>query len=274
MRERPQGPPITRAGEPFATQHRARFGSLPDLSSLPRVRASDALLDQARKQWAHRALTEFRSVQIMTRFLEELLGAAEPLDVYAGAVDMIQEELRHAELCAAVCEALGGTPRYPHPARLADSAAFLDTAYRDRALVTAVTMLAINETISVAYITDLAERCTQPAIATVLREIIADEATHDAYGWSYIRRAVPLASERLQRELPTLLKATIAPHDAMADRVLEQVPPERRALEAWPDPDEIELGLFSQPRQALVYLRARDELLLPALARHGLVPAA
>lgn len=210
----------------------------------------------------------------MTRFLEELLGAAEPLDVYAGAVDMIQEELRHAELCAAVCEALGGTPRYPHPARLADSAAFLDTAYRDRALVTAVTMLAINETISVAYITDLAERCTQPAIATVLREIIADEATHDAYGWSYIRRAVPLASERLQRELPTLLKATIAPHDAMADRVLEQVPPERRALEAWPDPDEIELGLFSQPRQALVYLRARDELLLPALARHGLVPAA
>ena len=275
-RERPQGPPITRAGEPFAAQHRARFGPLPELSSLSAFASlarSGALLEQAQKQWAHRTLTEFRSVQIMTRFLEELLGAGEPLDVYAGAVEMIQEELRHAELCAAVCEALGGTPRYPHPPRLPDSASFLDSPYRDRALVTAITMLAVNETISVAYITDLAERCTQPAVATVLREIIADEATHDAYGWSYIRRAVPLASQRLQKEIPALLKATIAPHDAMAERVLEQVPPERRTLEAWPDHAEIQLGLFSQPRQALVYRRARDEQLFPALARLGLVPA-
>ena len=70
-----------------------------------------------------------------------------------------------------------------------------------------------------------------------------------------------------------MLKATIAPHDAIADRVLEQVPAERRTLEAWPDVEEIELGLFSPPRQALVYRRAREQILVPALRRLDLVPA-
>jgi hypothetical protein len=264
---------MTRAGDPFAAQHLARFGAIPDLSSLGSIRARDELLERARVEWAHRALTEFRSVQIMTRYLEELLGAGEPLDVYAGALEMIHEELRHTELCAAVCEALGGTPRYPLPGQLRDTTAFLDSPHRDRALVTALTMLAVNETLSVAYIADLAGRCTQPAIAVVLREIIADEATHDVYGWSYIRRAVPLASARLRQEIPAVLKATIAPHDAIADRVLEQVPAERRTLEAWPDVEEIELGLFSPPRQALVYRRAREQILVPALRRLDLVPA-
>jgi hypothetical protein len=273
MAERPQGPPFTHAGDPFATQHRARFGPLPDLSSLASVRSGDALRDLARKQWAHRTLTEFRSVQIMTRFLDELLGAEEALDIYAGALEMIQEELRHTELCAAVCEALGGTPRYPHPARLADPAAFLESPPRDRALVTAITMLGINETISVAYITDLAARCPEPAIAAVLREIIADEATHDTFGWSYIRRALPLASPKLRREIPALLRAHLSSHDAIAESVLAQVPPEDRTLEAWPDREEVVLGLFSPPRQALVYRQARDEVLLPALRKLELVPA-
>jgi hypothetical protein len=264
---------MTRAGEPFAAQHLARFGPLPDLSSLASVRPRDELLERARLEWAHRALTEFRSVQIMTRYLEELLGAGEPLDVYAGALEMIHEELRHAELCAAVCEALGGTPRYPLPGQHRETAAFLDSPHRDRALVTALTMLAINETLSVGYITDLAERCTQPAIRAVLREIIADEATHDVYGWSYIRRAVPLVSPRLRQEIPAVIRATIAPHDAIAERVLEQVPAERRTLEAWPDVEEIELGLFSPPRQALVYRRARERVLLPALRALELIPA-
>jgi hypothetical protein len=73
--------------------------------------------------------------------------------------------------------------------------------------------------------------------------------------------------------IPALLKAAIAPHDAIADRVLEQVPGERRTLEAWPDVEEIELGLFSPPRQALVYRRAREQILVPALRRLDLVPA-
>jgi len=274
MAERPQGPPFARAGDPFAAQHHARFGPLPELSTLSTLRAPDELRERARREWAHRALTEFRSVQIMTRFLEELLAAGEPLDVYAGALEMIQEELRHTELCAAVCSALGGTPRYPHPGGLRDPATFLDSPPRDRTLVTALTMLAVNETLSVAYITDLAERCAEPSISAVLREIIADEATHDAYGWTYIRRALPLVSPALRRELPALLKKSIHPHDAIADRVLAEVPAERQTLEAWPDLEEVELGLFSMPRQALVYRKARDEQLLPALRKLDLVPAA
>lgn len=265
-------PSMSRAGPPFAAQHLARFGPLPDLSTLATAGIPEGLVLQARREWENRALTEFRSVQIMTRFLEELLGSGESLDVYAGALEMIQEELRHTELCAAVCEALGGTPRYPSPIALRDPAAFLGSPQRDRALVTALTMLAVNETLSVAYISDLAERCTQPVIAGVLREIIADESTHDTYGWNYIRAAIPKASGELRAAIPSILRAAIQPHDAAADRALAEIPRERHTLDAWPDTAEVALGLFSPARQALVYRRAREGVLIPALREAGLSP--
>jgi hypothetical protein len=270
MDQRAPSPPISRAGAPFAAQHLERFGPLPDLSSLATITVRDELLARARGEWANRALTEFRSVQIMTRFLEELLGSGESLDVYAGALEMIQEELRHTELCAAVCEALGGTARYPNPIALRDPATFRDSPHRDRALITALTMLAVNETISVAYITDLAARCTQPAISAVLHEIVADESTHDAYGWCYIRRAIPKASRDVREAIPSILRATIRPHDAAADRALADVPSARQALEEWPDTEEIQLGLFSPARQALIYRKAREDVLIPALRRADL----
>ncbi|MEZ4463037.1 MAG: hypothetical protein R3F43_00605 [bacterium] len=61
--------------------------------------------------WSDRVQTEYRSVQIMTRFLTEVLGAGDPLDVYAGAVDAIADEVRHTALCAAVVTALGASRR-------------------------------------------------------------------------------------------------------------------------------------------------------------------
>ena len=51
--------------------------------------------------------TEFQSIQIMTRFMWEILGSGDPLDVYAGAADAIMDEIRHTAMCVEMAKALG-----------------------------------------------------------------------------------------------------------------------------------------------------------------------
>ena len=50
------------------------------------------------------------------------------------------------------------------------------------------------------------------------------------------------------------------------------VPEAEQRLDAWPEPELAELGLFSPVRQALVYRHTRDHVLLPALHAVGLPP--
>ncbi|MFO7179217.1 MAG: hypothetical protein DIU78_011000 [Pseudomonadota bacterium] len=50
------------------------------------------------------------------------------------------------------------------------------------------------------------------------------------------------------------------------------MPEAEQRLDAWPEPELAELGLFSPVRQALVYRHTRDHVLLPALHAVGLPP--
>src|SRR5687768_18251197 len=124
-------------------------------STLPPVPIAEfpaALVAEARSEWLERFRSEFRSIQIMARFVTEIVGAGDPMQVYAGAVELVSDEVRHAELCAAMCRALGGSPKLPDPVALRDPEPFLKAPMAERALATAISMLGVNETLSVGYI--------------------------------------------------------------------------------------------------------------------------
>lgn len=220
--------------------------------------------------WSERAQTEYRSVQVMTRFLGEVLGAGDPLDVYAGAVDAIADEIRHTALCAAVVEALGGQAPLPDPVAEAENDGFLQLGMAERALGTAVSMLAVSETLSTAFIEDLRSRCEQPVIRAVLDKTLDDEETHHAYGWAYIEASLARFDGSATDFARMVVDVTLAPHLEQTARTLASIPPEHRHLDAWPEPELVELGISSVERQALVFQHVFSHELEPRLRALGL----
>src|SRR6185436_11716457 len=143
------------AGGSFGALHRQRVGPLPDLSTLSIAGVDAALLEAARVTWRDRARAEFRSLQILTRFLAEVAGAGDPLDVYAGITALIDQKIAAAERCAAVCEALGAPALLPEPVVLQDSPGFLAAPMAERALASAISLLLVNEPVAAGYRADL-----------------------------------------------------------------------------------------------------------------------
>lgn len=265
---------LRRAGGVFLARHAALMGAPIDFARLDLTRHPPELVTRARATWHQRFTTELRSIQIMNRFVAEVVAAGDPLEVYAGAVELVADEVRHMALCAELVTALGGALTLPEPPEIVEPPAFRDAPAPERALATALSMLAVNETLSVAYITDLRDRCPDPVVYAVLAATVADEAEHEGFGWAYIERALarfPSASLPVWRDI---VASALAPSRAFAEPVLARLPPERRTLEAWPDAELVPLGLFSAERQALLYDRCARDTLAPRLRALGLWPDA
>jgi hypothetical protein len=245
--------------------HDRWMGPPVDLSGLGLERYPRPLVERAGRVWQERVQSEFRSIQIMNRFLGEVLGAGDPLDVYAGVVELIEDEVRHVALCAALCEALGAPACLPATVPLVDPEPFLRAPMRERALTTAITMLAINETLSVGYIADLHARCENPAVLAVLGATLGDEAEHEELGWSYIRQGLAAFPRSTLGDWRHLVNITLAPHLGAADQVVAALPAGQRSLEAHPERELAAMGLFSRERQALVTRRVYEEKLAPGL---------
>jgi hypothetical protein len=246
------------------------LGAPSDLSDLGVERYPRSLLQQAQAVWRDRAMSEYRSIQIMTRFLSEIVAAGDPLDVYAGAVELIADEVRHAALCAQLCQALGAPATFPEPLSLPQSEAYARAPAAECALTTAISMLGVSETLSVGFIEDLAPRAKNPAIARVISATLSDEEGHREYGWGYIESALARFPKETLPDWRHLVAQTLGPHLAKAEEILAKVPPAERKLERFPDEELGELGLFSPPRQALVCLQTVHEMLRPRLRKVGL----
>jgi hypothetical protein len=245
----------------FETIARERLGDPLDLSGLDLARHPNDRVEMARRVWQDRVRTEYRSVQIMTRFLSEVVGAGDPFEVHAAAIDLIEDEVRHVGLCAQLCEALGAPALLPEPVELRDPEQYLKAPMAERALTTAIQMLAINETISVSFIEDLRARCADPAVRLVLDETVADEEGHQDLGWTYVKTSLARFGSATLPSWRHLVAVTLAPHREQSQRILANV--SDRSLPE--EPELAALGLFSPKRQALVFERCFVSELEPKL---------
>ncbi len=259
------------AGGALGAFHRELMGEPIDFGAFRIGSFAPEWIEEARKIWLNRFHTEFRSVQIMNRFLEEILGAGDPLDVYAGAVDMVQDEIRHAALCAEMCRALGQDPVFPAPLVMPIPAGYLEAPMAERALSTAITMLGISETLSSGFIVDLQERCKEPVVRDVLDRTMEDEEGHHGFGWDYIKSSLGRFPKETLGDWRYLVQQTLAPHHQFAEQTLRDLPPAKRHLDAWPDEEYIPLGMFSPQRQSLVFVRTFEHDLAPKLRELSLL---
>ena len=137
-------------------------------------------------------------------------------------------------------------------------------------MATALAMLAISETLSVAFIADLEGRTQTPAIRHVTSRMLADEREHGSLGWRYVEDALARFPAATKKDWAHLARATLAPHRENVQRQLAEVPADRLRLDAFAEPELVALGLTSPQRQALVTRRTLAEFIEPQLARLGL----
>ena len=270
MPDQPVDRPFQLAGGGFEPLHRALMHCAIDFDAFDRSRYPTDLLQRAIATWSHHARTEFQSIQVMTRFTQEVVGAGDPIDVYAGAVDAIQDEVRHTALCVRLVTAMGGQAMLPDPVSSPPSPDFLALQMAERAMVTGISMLLINETISSAYIQDLADRVTDPVVHAVLHTILADEDSHHDYGWSYVQGSLTRFNPESVETWRQTARHALQPHFDSARQALAQVDPTRQHLDAWLEPELAQLGLASPARQALVFQQCWTETLRPRLQGLGL----
>lgn len=267
--------PVTRellhAGGIFKQIHDELAGNTFDFGAFDASPYPAELLEYARQVWGYRVVTEYRSIQAMTRFLAEVLGAGDPLEVYAGAADAIMDEIRHTALCAGMVEALGGQPLLPEPIADEENPEFLALPMAQRALATGISLLAISETLSVGFIRDLHERCTNPVVSAILGTTLADEDTHHEFGWTYVEQSLARFDADGMVFWRQVTKTTLQPHLETSAAALADVPLHRRHLDAWPEPRLAELGLLSPQREALIFERTYQLEVAPRLQTLGLL---
>jgi hypothetical protein len=247
------------------------YGAEVDTTGLRAHEHPAHLWEFAGKVWQQRLETEYRSVQIMVRLLDDMMGAGDPIDTFAGVANMISDEIHHVGLCASIVKGLGATPTLPNPVAMESPEAYLKQPRMQRALSTAVAMLAVNETISEGYITDLHARCQHPVVHEVLDRTLGDEETHNSFGWTYIEKSIKRFPEDIMKGLQTLVQQSLLPHKNHAETIISKLSFNERSLSAWPDEEHVPLGLFTTERQALVYQQTFEERLEPQLKKLNLL---
>jgi hypothetical protein len=235
-----------------------------DVASLP-----PELVRQARVVWADRVRTEYQSIQIAARFLTEALAAGEPLEVQRRVVETIDEEVRHTELCSAMCRALGGPVPAP-PEVAAPLADLRDVPLSERVLASSISLFLVAEAFSVGYLRDLEERASHPVTRAVLGAITGDEAGHEAFGIELCARKLRDLSEAQRAGWRAFTARLVKAHLDRAERALGPVPESERRLDLWPEHERATLGLLGEVRLALLCQRTYRETLRPALKELGL----
>jgi hypothetical protein len=240
-----------------------------DFSALDVAALPPELVRQARVVWADRVRTEYQSIQIAARFLTEALAAGEPMDTLRRIVETIEEEVRHTELCSAMCRALGGP--VPSPKEVAAPLADLrDVPLDERVLASAISLFLVAEAFSVGYLRDLEERASHPVTRAVLLAITGDEVGHESFGVELCARKLREVPEAKRAAWRTFTGRLVEAHLDRAERALAPIPESERRLERWPEPERATLGLLGEVRLALLCQRSHREKLAPALAELGL----
>jgi len=154
----------------------------------------------------------------------------------------------------------------PEPVELIEPEAFLRSAMPERALTTAISMLAINETISNALVADLLDRCDYEPIRRVLAATLEDETTHGSFGWDYVGASLARFDAGSISHWRAVAAHALAPHQSFAAQAAA-----RRSENGEDERELARFGLLTPERQAIVFERTMKTTIVPRLRALGLL---
>lgn len=223
-------------------------------------------VEVALRTWLDRMVHEHHSAAVFSRLLPQLMEAEAPLELKTSVLRMSMDELRHAALCGAVAEALGGTAEVETDLRTRPLPEHQGCDPVEVALRNVMFVGCMSETIALALLTEERELTTEPLIHAVVDQLAADEVLHARLGWCYLGDVWPRLSAEARRRTDSYLPVAFGyleqrMHGAMplGPALPEEV---RRDMHA--------LGCLDSRHGRELFQQTVEEVLVPRLAEHGL----
>ena len=283
------------AGERLGSVHRKQVhrDPWPDFASFDPGPWSEPERRAAALQWAGRARNEHGSVQQFAQLTQVLATARVELELLGSLARLITDEVRHAELCAAMALAIwpeGVTvdprvfrwpqPRPPWPdppgARVPDPKGDAGDPDVEPRLAWAagaiLTACCLGETLSKPMLEALAVVATEPLAEAVARQILRDEHLHATFGFEALALLLPRLREASRARLQTQLAADLAGFERsvcgslrIADVADTEIVIER---------GEPNLGVLTEHQYAVIFYSCLEGEIFPRLHELGFDPEA
>jgi hypothetical protein len=179
-----------------ATEQRYRT-ERPEVEAMPWSSVDPSIYPQdllvvAQRAWTTMAFQEHRTGAACAATLQSLIEARAPLDLISIATRFPLDELVHAELCSRVAMSFGGGACIEHdPAEMVPRVGSAADDPLLKASHQVVAFFCVGETMSVPLLHGSWKAATHPLTRSVLKSIVADEADHGAFGWTYLDWALP-----------------------------------------------------------------------------------
>lgn len=231
--------------------------------------APDVVL-AARAGWLRLVETEHESIVISGWMASALARLGAPLDIIGAFGRVVEDEIRHVDICAQMVEMLGGTPSIPHspappfPVSL-DGKAAEEAEFE--LLAGLVGFFCVFEHLSAHVFRQSLEVAEADVARWALSEIHRDEAFHGAFGFETAKLFVPRWSDALKRRLGERVGAELRRFES---RLGGPLPVDVAPTPARPLTRSLEqLGLLSPPELLAVFYPAVQQELLPRLEELG-----
>ncbi len=224
-------------------------------------------LELAAHAWSTRALQEYYSLALFTQLSSQLHVMGVPLDWCGAFARMIEDEVRHTDLCLRMCDALGrpASPVIDETELHLASDRTLPCHVRDVVL----SAFCIGETISGTMFRRAMKAATVPLAKEVIAAILVDETFHGEAGWELLAlllRGISLDDRAvLVRRIPALFAHYLRLCGATRGPTWA-----RGAEETEPAPN---FGTLTEAGYARAYWDSMEEDIVPALSALGLVEA-
>ena len=219
---------------------------------------------RARDEWNERAAREYGSGAVAHHFTLWLIQLGASPDLIRAGLDVVEDELRHAEMCRALVTSAGQMPLPVLPQEGLELTRREDTPLEHDLLRYCISAFCINETTAVRMFQRMRALATVPAASATIEVFLADEIRHREFGWvtlEWLLRGPAGAALRplVLPELHRVISARTA-HFADADEISRSSPP---------GPDERAWGILGRDEYSAIFAHTLVRDVEPRLARLG-----
>ncbi len=226
------------------------------------------VLAAAADGWQRLLETEYESVVIAGWMTSALARLGAPLDILGAFGKVVEDEIRHVDLCAQMVEIFGGAPTIPRaapPPFPIDIPEGSDAEHETIAGL--VSFFCVFEHLSGLVFNQAVKAAEAEVARWALSEIFRDEAFHGAFGYETARLYVPGWSEAQRRRLGERVAADVRRFELRLGGPLGPDAHQKSDLLA----EALErLGLLSPPKLLATFYAGVKGQLLPRMDDLGI----
>lgn len=265
--------PLQRDATRLKVVHQQRVTRFGDAEVAPEFVAAGlapSVLGSAASGWQRLLETEYESVVIAGFMTSALARIGAPLDLVGAFGRVVEDEIRHVDLCAQMVETFGGkamVPRGdvpPFPINVARPGDPTGREAEFEIIAGMVGFFCVFEHLSGLVFRQAIDAAEVPKAKWALSEIFRDEAFHGAFGFETAKHYVPRWDDDRRTRLADRVRADIARFEARlrdAEVASRQLSPELQVLER--------LGLLSSETLLATFYHGVAHELVPRLAELG-----